>query len=202
MRSVVQDDGVGGVRGRRPAACVCCTVILLVLTTVALGAAPASAHTELVSSSPDDGASVARLPLTVELAFSEAVRAQGAFVVVADLAGTQVEVGDPEVVDGIVTQSTTGDGPAGDYTIAYRVVSADGHPVTGEVGFEVETAGEPARRTAPQAAAQPADAAAGGPESDEGFVSRHAGFLGLAAAALVAAAILVGVGVRGHRAQD
>lgn len=191
-----------------------CTSTLLALAGLVLGAAPASAHAELVSSTPKDGASVATLPATVELTFSEAVGSVGAYVAVTDPAGDEVGVGEPDVVDGTVTLKTTGAGPAGDYTLAYRVVSADGHPVSGDVGFTVETASDadpgpdadagtdPGPGTEPGSArgsdAEPASAAADDAAAQEGFVSRHATHIGLAALGLVAAAVLLGVGVRGR----
>lgn len=207
MRSLVQ----GRRDGRRAGLAVWCTTALLALTAVGLGAAPVSAHTELVSSSPEGGANVNTLPVSVELIFSEPVGSRGVFVVVTDPVGARVEVGEPEVTDDTVRQATKGRGPAGDYTLVYRVVSSDGHPVSGELSFTVEkgtapeTAGEPQGSAEPSAEPRTPDqatrTASVGSQSDEGFVSRHAGQLGLGAAGLAAVAVLVGVVVRG-RHQD
>ncbi len=188
MRSLVQgrrNERWTGVAGW-------CTTTLLALTAVVLGAAPVPAHTELVSSSPKDGASVTTLPAMVELTFSEPVGSRGLFVVVTDPAGAQVAVGKPDVSDDTVRQATNGRGPAGDYTLVYRVVSADGHPVSGELRFVVEEGSAPGSAPEPQSSAEP----------DEGFVSRYAGQLGLAGAGLAAVGVLVGVGVRGRRTRD
>lgn len=208
MRSLVQ----GRRDGRRAGLAVWCTTVLLALTAMVLAVAPASAHTELVSSSPEDGANVTRLPVTVELTFSESVGSRGVFVVVTDPVGDQVEAGQPEVTDDTVRQATKGRGPAGDYTLAYRVVSSDGHPVSGELSFTVEEGTAPETSGEPQGSAEPSaeprtpeqatGTASGGSQSDEGFVSRHVGQLGLAAAGLAAVAVLVGVGVRGRHVQD
>lgn len=142
----------------------------------------------------------------VELEFSEPVESTGALVVITDPADRQVDTGRPDVVDGSLTQATTGAGPAGRYALAYRVVSADGHPISGELGFTVETASEtrshdgpvgdlPGNR--PSSDADPASSTAA--DSSAGsFVSRHGAILGLVAIGLVAAAVVLGVGVRGR----
>ena len=45
-------------------------------------------------------------------------------------------------IAGPVVSAKVGDGeyPAGDYLLKYRVVSADGHPVTGEISFSAQSA--------------------------------------------------------------
>lgn len=145
-------------------------------------AAPAQAHASLVASSPEDGASVATLPDEVSLTFSQEVRAP-AYVVVTGPGG-DLAAGDPAIDGDTVTQAVTA-GPAGDYSLTFRVVSSDGHPITGEVTFTVtegdgstpdssavaddpEVAGagttDPAETDTDQAAAAP----------QEGWWSRHA----------------------------
>jgi methionine-rich copper-binding protein CopC len=101
--------------------------------------AAAFAHTELVSASPADGASVDELPATIELTFSEALSTP-AFVTVTDPAGAEVHVGDPTIEDQVVTQQTEGAGLAGEYEVEYRVVAGDGHAVSGSLSFTVTSA--------------------------------------------------------------
>jgi hypothetical protein len=55
----------------------------------------------------------------------------------------------------VVTAPVRELGPAGVYTIAYRIISADGHPVSGTLTFTLTTAGDGTP------AAPPADSAAG-----------------------------------------
>ena len=45
-------------------------------------------------------------------------------------------------IAGPVVSAKVGDGeyPAGDYLLKFRVVSADGHPVTGEISFSTQSA--------------------------------------------------------------
>lgn len=97
---------------------------------------PAMAHTDLVDSSPKDGTTVDAAPSAVELVFSEAIAAQYTQVAVLSAAGEHVEAGPPETNRERVTQPV-GDLSPGAYTISYRVVSADGHPVSGELAFSI-----------------------------------------------------------------
>lgn len=150
-----------------------------------LGPAPALAHAELISASPADGAVVDEFPPSVTLTFSEAV-ATPAYVVVSDQDGRSVTDGEARVVDGTVTQPTVGAGEGGEYTVDYRVVSADGHPVNGTVGFEVDSGSD-----APAAASSTPPV----PET-EGFWSEHGQHVALAAAGLLAGAALLGAGMR------
>jgi hypothetical protein len=50
--------------------------------------------------------------------------------------GKQYATGSP-AVDGNTVTGTVSAGPPGAYTAAFRIVSADGHPVTGEIHFTV-----------------------------------------------------------------
>jgi copper resistance protein C len=135
----------------RLAAAAVATCVALVL-----GAAPASAHARLESSIPADGSSVASAPDTVSLTFSDDVQAEFASITLVGPDGTNYQTGDLSATGGTVTTSVKPLGPAGAYTIGYRVVSDDGHPVQGEVAFTL-TAPGPASATA--AAAAPAAAA-------------------------------------------
>jgi copper resistance protein C len=111
-------------------------VVLLCLFLVALGH-PAHAHTTLVSSTPADAGRLDTAPATVELVFSEPVDPRLVTVVVTSADGAQWQDGAPVVSEAVVSQAVRPLANAGDYTVAYRVVSSDGHPVTGELRFSV-----------------------------------------------------------------
>lgn len=99
---------------------------------------PAYAHDELIGSSPAAGSSVDELPDEVELTFSAVLLAEPAAtdVVVTDAAGADLTEGDL-VIDGTrITQPLSGTA-AGVVTVIWRVVSSDGHPVSGEFTFTV-----------------------------------------------------------------
>jgi len=168
---------------------------------VAMPIPPASAHATLTGSDPKDGATVQRLPDQVELEFSEEIGSP-AFVEVKADDGTNVGSGDPEVLGATVTQPLASDGPAGTYTVAYRVVSADGHPISGELTFDVTTASSsagstPAGSTGDSAAPEPVSSSAN--DDDEGFFSRHVDHFVVAGVGLIAGALLVGLGLRARR---
>ena len=117
-------------------------VAALVGAPVAL-AAPASAHDELVSTVPAEGVSLAEAPPAITLTFSDDVVELGTAVVVTDAAGARLADG-AAVVDGaVVTRPITPPTVAGEVRVSYRVVSADGHPVTGTFAFTVSSASSP-----------------------------------------------------------
>jgi methionine-rich copper-binding protein CopC len=104
------------------------TLVLAVGVALLIGAAPAWAHSKLDASNPADGASVATPPPSVS--------------------------GNVTETDETVTVNALPLGPAGVYQIGYRVVSADGHPVSGKTSFTLTAAGP----GSPQAQVPPANA--------------------------------------------
>ncbi|MGY1741105.1 MULTISPECIES: copper resistance CopC family protein [unclassified Blastococcus] len=123
-------------RGRRGVAALLTGLAatgLLLLT----GTAPASAHDALVAATPADGGAVPTAPAAVTLQFSGVVQELGAEVVVTGPDGAAVGRGEPQVVDATLTQPLAPGLPAGTYSVAWRVTSADGHPVSGSTAFTV-----------------------------------------------------------------
>ena len=113
--------------------------VLLAALPIALAAlplaAPAAAHTDLASSTPVDGAYLSVAPSRVVLEFESALLPETVNVSILDSQGALVTEVDPDVADATVSIAWPASLPAGDYSVAYRVVSGDGHPVTGEIGF-------------------------------------------------------------------
>lgn len=101
--------------------------------------APASAHDDLVSSTPESGQTVAESPATVTMDFSAEILdevAAGAIIVeITDSAGGLVSEGDPVVDETTVIQQLRPGLPDGDYTVTWRVVSSDGHPIASDFHF-------------------------------------------------------------------
>lgn len=123
--------------------------VLLALAAALLGAGPAHAHNSLLGTDPEDGSSVPTAPERVTLTFDQPAQALGTEVVVVGPDGATVSTGSPELVDSAVTQPLVADRPAGAYTVQWRVTSADGHPLSGELTFTAEAAtGGAAGRTA------------------------------------------------------
>lgn len=98
------------------------------------GGGGAYAHSELISSTPTDGEALASVPSTVTLQFNEAISPAGLQVVAQGPQGP-VTLGTPVIEGATVQVPWPGDAPGGDYRVAYRVVSADGHPIDGSLGF-------------------------------------------------------------------
>ncbi|MEV4052283.1 copper resistance CopC family protein [Amycolatopsis sp. NPDC049688] len=123
---------------------------------VLLGAPAADAHSVLVASSPAAGASVATGPAEAVLEFDEPVENRFTELAVLGPDGTSHwEAGAASVVDARVSAPLRPLGPAGAYTIRYRVTSADGHPVSGTVPFRLTVAGPGAAAPAVVAVARP-----------------------------------------------
>ena len=103
--------------------------------------APAVAHDQIISSTPENGQLLEAAPSTVSFEFTEDILddGMGSAIVVLDAAGTDWVAG-PLVVDAAtVTAPLKPNMPNGVYTVTWRVVSSDGHPVSGGSVFGVGT---------------------------------------------------------------
>lgn len=131
------------------------TLIPVVAVTAALGApAVASAHAQLVSSDPPADASLPTAPTRVTATFNEELEPAFAAMTVVGPDQGQWAAGPPEVSGTEMTMPVRPLGPAGTYTVNFRVTSADGHVVEGSWAFELTTPGTTAA-AAPTAAARP-----------------------------------------------
>ncbi len=108
-------------------------VVLLVAAGCALiSAGTAQAHSALVGSTPSADAVLDTAPSSVELVFNQEIQTSFANVTVSAADGTQVGAGgEPSVQGERVSLVTTGQMSSGTYTVGYRVISEDGHPITG-----------------------------------------------------------------------
>lgn len=107
-----------------------------ILTAALLGAvAPASAHDAAESTSPASGATVAAPPEKVSVTFNKNPLALGSQMLVNDAAGANWADGAVEIVDNVVSQKLKPGAPAGAYTVVWRVVSSDSHPIEGNFTF-------------------------------------------------------------------
>jgi methionine-rich copper-binding protein CopC len=124
-------------------------VALLTGLALLLGTAPAWAHSRLESSDPAAGSSTATAPQKVSLTFNEPVQPGFTVITVIGPNGDDYHSGQVSEVDDTVTVGVLPLGPAGRYQIGYRVVSADGHPVSGSVPFTLTTPGPGSSAVAP-----------------------------------------------------
>lgn len=108
-------------------------------TLAALPAQRASAHNTLLSSDPGDGATLSTPPTQITWFFDKSVPLETLTVTVIDPTGARSEVsgsfhgasGDTEVVTPLPTL------PAGAVSLRWRLVGADGHPITGRVDVTI-----------------------------------------------------------------
>ncbi len=129
-------------------------VVVTVTGFVLLLGTPASAHSVLLSSTPAANATIATAPSQVVLQFNEPLEhGFTELVVVGPDGGSHWEGGAPSVVDGTVSAPLRTLGPAGGYSIRYRVISADGHPVSGTIPFTLTIAGPGSAAPVPEPAA-------------------------------------------------
>lgn len=112
-------------------------VLALLLLAMIGAAGVASAHDVLISSDPADGSTVTSAPTKVTATFDQPVQNFNPVLVVTGPNGNVYTDG-PATVDGNSVWAPLGPlGATGVYRAAYRIVSADGHPVTGEISFTV-----------------------------------------------------------------
>jgi methionine-rich copper-binding protein CopC len=108
---------------------------------LALPAAAAQAHDVLEATNPANGSTVAAVPDAVVLTYDHTPIAIGTEIQVKDASGTNQADGAATVVDNNVTQAIKPDAPAGKYTVVWRVVSSDSHPIEGTFTFTARAAG-------------------------------------------------------------
>ncbi|MGW0610309.1 copper resistance protein CopC [Streptomyces sp. NPDC002788] len=113
-------------------------MLLAVACALLAGAGPASAHAAVTGSDPGQGAVVDRAPARISLTFSEQVAMSDDSLRVLDPEGKRVDTGKPSNVSGTTYAVRLHSGlPDGTYTVAYQVVSADSHPVSGAYTFSI-----------------------------------------------------------------
>ncbi|MGZ4610361.1 MAG: copper resistance CopC family protein [Actinomycetes bacterium] len=174
------------------------TALLALLGCGVLGASPASAHASLVRASPADGSTVTSAPTEVTLTFDEALGASPAVIVVTDASGRRVSTG-ATVVRGSVISTAVRITTGGTFTVAFRAVSDDGHPVADRTTFRVAGAVASSPAASAPAGSPPATTAAGAAQQAGGAGSSgtHTWLIvGGAAAVLLAGVALLTLGRR------
>ncbi|GAB4106366.1 hypothetical protein GCM10028790_53850 [Micromonospora taraxaci] len=162
---------------------------LAVLVALLVPAGPAWAHNSLRAATPVQQSTVTSAPTEIVLEFMSRLDPTFTTIVLTDAAKRKVVTGEPVVAGAKSTVQLTDTLPNGTYTVAYRVVSADGHPVQGSYPF---TVADPTSSAAPvvEAAVSTTPSAVAAVQTDEG---RGAGVLvaGVALVVLVAVAAVL-----------
>jgi copper resistance protein C len=130
---------------------------MLVGLALLAGAGPATAHDTLVASDPAAGAHLTTGPQRVTLTFDEPVNRGFNTITVTGPGDTAWVAGEVTTSGNTVSTAVLPLGPAGEYVIGYRIVSADGHPVTGTVRFQLTQAGTGTPAPPTTASQQPGD---------------------------------------------
>ena len=119
--------------------------VSLLLAAVPIGAAltagAASAHAARISVDPAENATVSTGPAHVRATFNEDLQTTFAAMTVVGPDGNLWSSGQPQVQGAVVSVGVRPLGPTGNYTVNYRVTSADGHVVSGSWSFRLTAPG-------------------------------------------------------------
>lgn len=194
-------------RRARPALALAALLAALGSTTPA---SPAAAHDALQGSDPAAGSTVATLPETLTLTFSGALQsltADDTYVDVVSPSGVDLAAADEQIDGAVIRQPLEPAAEAGEYTVTWRAVSSDGHPISDTFTITVEQAAAAEATTAPSAspsaAAEPPASAApetSAPAEDaRGFGELAPWIFAAATAAAIGGALIVLAKARGRR---
>lgn len=194
----------------RPASLLALCGALLLAALLALPA-PAQAHDTLLSSDPEDGATLETSPEAIALTYSADILEVSPLVRISDESGTELAEIVPAIEGPVATATLPEPLPAGTHTVQWRVVSSDGHPIEGTFTITVEQdpaepsdgGGEDAAATG---AAEASDAGgadqtpdeqtapAGDEEPETASEPEEDAGLGMGVLIIVLAAVIVGAG--------
>ncbi|MBS2963895.1 copper resistance protein CopC/CopD [Actinocrinis puniceicyclus] len=120
--------------------------VVAALALVLAAAGPAAAHATLVRTDPSDGSVLAAQPAVIAAQFDESVGVSADSLRVFSPSGQRVDNGNTAhgAQDDIVTIALRSGLGNGTYTVAWHVISADSHPVSGAFSFSI---GAPSRTT-------------------------------------------------------
>ncbi|OKI47511.1 copper resistance CopC family protein [Micromonospora sp. CB01531] len=183
----------------------CAGLVAAVLAAMAVllaPATPAAAHNSLQAVNPAQDARLSTPPTQITLKFLQKLDPAFTTIVLSDAGQQKVPTSEPTVAGATGTVTISQPLANGNYTVAYRVVSADGHPVQGSYSFTVAdpAASAPTASAAPSVAASAAGNGAASPASVSPAASSRrsdgSGQMllvtgGIALVAVVAGAVLV-----------
>ncbi|TLS51435.1 hypothetical protein FE782_15090 [Paenibacillus antri] len=165
-------DGIGGGRGEGWFRRIWFAALIWIVVAFALGGGggTAYAHTSLSGSAPADGETLETPPEMLHLTFSGKLESTAALhsVTLTGPEGAGVPL-EPPALDGSGKSLMAALPPLsnGTYDVAFRVISADGHPIEGGFAFEV-AAPEPVQEPTPAPEAQEPEAPVEPPAPDGG----------------------------------
>ena len=110
-------------------------VFLISIISIFALVTPSQAHTEVVSVEPDANQTLTVLPLEVKLSLSEPVIQEGTFASITSESGS-VEAS-IRIEDANIFISIPQDLSGSSFSIAYKTVASDGHPLDGELVYQL-----------------------------------------------------------------
>jgi methionine-rich copper-binding protein CopC len=105
-----------------------------------IGGLPAQGHSQLVSANPRPGSVLNSSPASVKLQFNEDLinlSASSNLITIQDSRGRAIETSATLVQGSLVSVSLPKKLRVGRYSVRWRVVSADGHPIAGRFSFTI-----------------------------------------------------------------
>lgn len=144
-----------------------CVAVGIAVIVFGLTSAPvALAHDDVVGTSPSNGAQLTSAPHEVRIEFSPDASPRSGTASVTGPTGNTYQAGEASIEGTSLVIPIRPTTTLGRYTIDFRMVSADGHPVTGTLTFELVEQTTPATTPTPPTGAAPgstADATEGAP---------------------------------------
>jgi methionine-rich copper-binding protein CopC len=131
----------------------------------------ADAHSSVLSTTPAEGQHVTDPPQEVAMTFTTNLIEVGAIILVVNEQGANWANGGVRLDGSTAVQPLKAKPPDGNYQVRWRVVSSDGHPISGTFDFSTGSAHPGAANTTPTLAgsiptpesqAEPVDASDGG----------------------------------------
>ncbi|MCS3494299.1 methionine-rich copper-binding protein CopC [Arthrobacter sp. JUb119] len=121
----------------------------------------ANAHDQLIGSTPEAGATIQEVPEDITLEFSgvlQSLSGVDSTVVSLTLDGEKIDT-EAKTKGTKVTVTPAKELGNGEYQLAYRVVSSDGHPIENKIGFSVDAPQAAPTLVSSSAPAAPSDSA-------------------------------------------
>lgn len=139
--------------------------LLIALFTPITVSSSVQAHTDLVSTSPAADSVTEVPPAFISVTFSEPPITEGAAIVLADVAGNVIPVGEVMFEGAKMSVASPPDLPPTEYVVTWRISAEDGHVLTGEFNFTYN-GDAVVSNTSPMASALAADSTVVAPAQD------------------------------------
>jgi methionine-rich copper-binding protein CopC len=117
----------------------------------------ASAHTDLVNTSPVADSNVLASEPVISLTFAEPVLVDGAAIVILNSTGETLDSPAPTLEGATISIPWPVDLTPGPVTVQWRATGQDGHVLTGEFGFNYTAAAEGGMASSPTDSAMPTE---------------------------------------------